>query len=513
MKKILSALAAAALALGACAEIEEAKTDSVQLSTNEVAAEPEGGVYDIVVTSDSDWRVSGLCDWARPLNESGKSGETLKIEVDPSNSKEILSTQFKVFSGSAVQTVTVTSNPSFVIELLSGDKLSFKSGGSSFSIKLDSNVPDLESVFTGDGADWIMFRERTEAFGRVILKYDVLANETYKTRTTELTIKGRGKESGKITVSQNQLDAIVTDTPKIVHEGIDAGELSFEVRANVDFTFNLPDWLELKSNVKGSEEADGLTPYLITLAFGATEGSRITSIDFISNGVILLPISIKQQDPNAILFDITDKVLRQELNKKGLILSSDASTECELLGSGKTVESITLQGGWYDKLAIKTSDGLGNFPELASLHIERANVETIVLSDCKKLTSLTLSEAEKVSTIELGSCPVTSFVTFQDSGYAYDFFSSPSFTISSENLTEINISSRSSNMAYSGLCKTADVTACPKLTVLKANMYYSGYYGEAFLEELKISQAQKDAADAGTLALDVNAKTTVTVVK
>ena len=65
-------------------------------------------------------------------------------------------------------------------------------------------------------------------------------------------------------------------------------------------------------------------------------------------------------------------------------------------------------------------------------------------------------------------------------------------------------------MAYSGLCKTADVTACPKLTVLKANMYYSGYYGEAFLEELKISQAQKDAA---TLALDVNAKTTVTVVK
>ena len=80
MKKILSALAAAALALGACAEIEEAKTDSVQLSTNEVAAEPEGGVYDIVVTSDSDWRVSGLCDWARPLNESGKSGETKRLK-------------------------------------------------------------------------------------------------------------------------------------------------------------------------------------------------------------------------------------------------------------------------------------------------------------------------------------------------------------------------------------------------------------------------------------------------
>lgn len=513
MKKILTALAAAALVLGACAEIEEAKTDSVTLSANEITAESGGGVYDIVVTSSSDWRVSGLCDWARPLTESGKSGETLKIKVDPSNTKEIRTTAFKVFSGSAVQTVTVTSNSSFVIELLSEDKFSSSVSGTSITVKLDTNVPELESAFTGDGADWVVLREKSEAFGKVILKYDVLANDTYKARTTELTIKGQGKESGKITVSQAQLDAIVTDTPKLVHEGIDAGEFSFEVRSNVDFTFELPEWLTLKSNVKGTEAADGLTPYQITLSFGATEGSRITDINFIS-GEILVAISLKQQDPNAILFNITDMVLRRELTKQGFILSSDASTECELLGSGKTVESISLKGEYFKKLEIKTIDGLGSFPELNSLSVDTVPVETIILSDCKKLTALTLSGTEKVATIDFGSCPVTSFVTFQNDRYAYDYFCSPTFTISSENLTEINISSISSYMSYYTLCKTVDVTACPKLSVLKANIYYAGYYGNPkFLEELKISRAQKDAIDAGTLEFDVYEKTTVTVVE
>ena len=291
--------------LGAC-EKEEAVVDnsSISLSENIIDAAPEGNVYDIKVTSSGDWRVSGLCDWARPLTESGKSGDVLKIEVDPSDSKEILTTQFKVFSGSAVQTLTFTSNPSCVVKLVSEPEVVFKSSESSLSVKLDTNVPELESVFTGNGADWVVFKERSEAFGKVILKYDILANDTYKGRSTELILKGKGKESDRITVRQDQLDAIVTDNTKLVHDGIDAGEFSFEVRANVDFTFELPEWLTLKSNVKGSEAPDGLTPSKITLAFGAADCSQMADIDFVANNKILLQVSVKQQDPNAILFKV-----------------------------------------------------------------------------------------------------------------------------------------------------------------------------------------------------------------
>lgn len=500
---------AAALVLGAC-EKEEAVVDnsSISLSENIIDAAPEGSVYDIKVTSSGDWRVSGLCDWARPLAESGKSGDVLKIEVDPSDSKEILTTQFKVFSGSAVQTLTVTSNPSFVVKLVSEPEVVFKSSESSLSVKLDTNVPELESVFTGNGADWVVFKERSEAFGKVILKYDILANDTYKGRSTELILKGKGKESDRITVRQDQLDAIVTDNTKLVHEGIDAGEFSFEVRANVDFTFELPEWLTLKSNVKGSEAPDGLTPSKITLAFGAADCSQMADIDFVANNKILLQVSVKQQDPNAILFHVTDKILRQELKKKGLVISSDASTECELLGPGKTVESIALDGGWYG-IDIKTIDGLGNFPELTSLSLDGVNVRTLDLSDCTKITGLSISSCNNLENVVLGSCPVTGFVLDSD-----NYLTSQSLTVSSDNLTSINVNCSSWYISYYEACETLDVSGCPELEDIKARREYEDYWSgstAATLKAILVSQAQKDAIDAGSLTVDKSDITEIVV--
>ena len=237
MKKILSLSIAAALVFAACGE-EEIQIDnsSVSLSEETVVAAPEGGIYDIVVTSDSDWRVSGFCEWARPLAESGKSGETLKIEVDPSNSREILTTEFKVFSGSAVKTVEVRSNPSFILDLLTENEVEFSSAEASLSIKLDTNVPEIESAFSGTGSEWVEFAGRQEVFGKTMLSFNVKANETYVGRETELTLSGEGK-SASVKISQAQLDAIITDTPKVVHTGLDASSVTFDVRANVDFEF------------------------------------------------------------------------------------------------------------------------------------------------------------------------------------------------------------------------------------------------------------------------------------
>lgn len=55
MKKLLYVFAAAALVFSACND-EEIQVDnsSVSLSVETVEAAPEGGIYDVVVTSDSD---------------------------------------------------------------------------------------------------------------------------------------------------------------------------------------------------------------------------------------------------------------------------------------------------------------------------------------------------------------------------------------------------------------------------------------------------------------------------
>ena len=513
MKKILSLSIAAALVFAACGE-EEIQIDnsSVSLSAETVVAAPEGGIYDIVVTSDSDWRVSGFCEWARPLAESGKSGETLKIEVDPSNSREILTTEFKVFSGSAVKTVEVRSNPSFILDLLTENEVEFSSAEASLSIKLDTNVPEIEPAFSGTGSEWVEFAGRQEVFGKTMLSFNVKANETYVGRETELTLSGEGK-SASVKISQAQLDAIITDTPKVVHTGLDASSVTFDVRANVDFEFELPSWLTLESREAGTKGEDGLTTHTITLSFGENAASRVADLNFVSGGKIFLQVTVKQQNPNAVLFNITDMVLRQELVKKGWILASDSSTECELLEPGMTGTSLEISTSSWSKLNVKVIDGLDNFPALETLTLKKLNVETLNLDKCVKLKTLTVSELNSLKEVVLGNCPVTVFSTYLGGRYSYDYFEAPSLTISSENLTEVNVSSESYYISYYDNCTEIDVAGCPKLAILKAKRETTDWYGDVIchLEKLYISKDQKAAFDAGTLTLEKSEKAELVV--
>lgn len=513
MKKLLYVFAAAALVFSACND-EEIQVDnsSVSLSVETVEAAPEGGVYDITVTSGSDWRVSGFCEWARPLSESGKSGETLRIEVDPSDSKDIISTEFKVFSGSAVKTVKVFSNPSFVMDLLTDAEVEFTSSESSLKIKLDTNVPEIESVFTEGGSEWIEYVDRQEVFGKTVLSFNVNANETYIGRSTELTLSGKGK-SATVKVSQAQLDAIITDTPKVVYTGLSAGDVTFTVNANVDFTFELPSWLTLVSQTEGTKGADGLTPTTIKLSFGENAASRVADLNFISGGKIMLQVSVKQQNPNAVLFNITDMILRQELVKKGWILASDSSTECELLEPGMTGTSLDISTSSWNALNVKVIDGLDNFPALETLNLRNLNAETLNLDKCAKLQTLSINELPRLKEAVLGNCPVTVFKTYLGGRYAYDYFEAASLTISSENLTEINVNSESYYISYYEICSEIDVTGCPKLAILKAKREATDWYGNVIcnLEKLYVSQTQKNAIDAGTLTVEKSDKTEIVV--
>lgn len=513
IKKILPLSIAAALVFCSCGE-DEAQVDnsSVSLSVETVEAAPEGGIYDITVTSDSDWRVSGFCEWARPLAESGKSGEILRIEVDPSNSREIQTTEFKVFSGSAVKSVKVLSNPSFMMNLLTEDEVELSSSASTLKIKLDTNVPEIETLFSGSGADWVEYVDRQEVFGNTILTFRVNANETYIDRETELTLSGNGK-SASVKISQSQLDAIVTDTPKVIHTGLNASSATFDVRANVEFSFELPSWLTLVSQEKGAKGEDGLTTYAITLSFGESAASRVADLNFVSGGKILLQVSVKQQNPDAVLFNITDMVLRQELAKKGWILASDSSTECELLEPGIKGTSLDIStSGWY-ALDIKVIDGLDNFPALETLTLKNLNVETLNLDNCAKLQTLTINQLPKLKEAILGNCKLAVFKTYLGGRNARDYFDSPSLKISSGNLTEINVSSESYYLSYYEKCAEIDVTGCPKLSILKAKRETSDWSGDVIchLEKLYVSQAQKDAIDAGTLSLEKSDKTELVV--
>ena len=125
MKKYISLFAATALLIAACGQKEEpvvVDNSSVDLSELSVTAGPEGGEYTVNVTSSEGWRVSGLCDWVTLAADSGASGTPLRLTVAPNHTEKVRTATFKVFAGSAVKALLVTSNPAYVIELAGDEK-------------------------------------------------------------------------------------------------------------------------------------------------------------------------------------------------------------------------------------------------------------------------------------------------------------------------------------------------------------------------------------------------------
>lgn len=504
MKKTIITILAASAVLVSC-ENEEIVQDnsSVSLSEAVINAAPEGGMYDVTVTSGAGWRVSGYSDWTRPSAEEGKNGDKLVFEVDPSDSKEVRTAQFKVFSGSAVETLTIVSNPSYVMDLLSDSQVKITSDGALLNVKLDTNIPDIESVLSNSGSDWIEFVKREEVFGKSVLSFNVLANETYKGRDAEITFSGQGK-SVKVAVSQSQLDAVITSTPKVVFEGLGAGQVKFTVRSNVEYTFDLPEWLTLVSETAGTMDSEGLVPAEIVLSFGANDASRIADISFVSDGRVMLKVAVKQQNPNAILCSIPDSGLRSYLSRQGWVLGSDASDECEILGPGLTSTSLSLSGG-----SIKSVYGLGAFPELKTLTVRGTGVSVFDVSDCRKLEEIKAPVNTNLTEVILGKAPVVKFSTEESGTYTQNYFSSSTVTVSSENLKELNLRSFDCMyLYYYDNCTAIDVSACPSLEKLDAYRIYTlwGNY-RTYLETIYVSQAQMDAYNAGTLTIDRVVKT------
>ena len=129
MKKYITLFAAAALVLAGCGEKEQPQLvddSSVDLSELTITAGPEGGEFSVNVTSSEPWRVSGLCDWVTLAAESGNSGQPLRLTVAPNPGEKVRTARFKVFAGSAVKALEVTSNPTFVINLDGEDTMSLR---------------------------------------------------------------------------------------------------------------------------------------------------------------------------------------------------------------------------------------------------------------------------------------------------------------------------------------------------------------------------------------------------
>lgn len=490
--------------LAGCTEpLEQIDNSMVELSSETISADENGGSFDVTITSSEDWRISGKpCDWFDISADCGKSGDKLVVTVQPNQGKEALTSELKIFSGSAVKTLTISSAGSYGITLISEVPGEFSSNGGILKLKLDTNIPDLEYTFTEDGENWIEFVKKQEVFDYTVITFNVKESDIYKSRSSRLTLSGEGKNLD-IDVSQAQVDAVITDSKRIQTD-LQEQDVTITLRANIDYEISgIPDWMEFVSSESGAEEEDGLVSTTYTYHILATDATRFANMYIGTSYKTYLQMSLWQQNPNPVLATISDKGLRMELNSKGLVIASEVEEVCEILAPGLSVTSLNVNSKEVSEIS-----GLGSFPELTEIITgNQVNPMIIDLSDCKNIQSFKFTNNYnlKLQEIKFGDNQITSLV-FPNTYYLC--FVSPSLTISGNHLEEITMNSTSGCLLWSEKCQMIDVTGCPKLANLQVKREI---YGKYTIKQLYISEAQKSAYDSGALSIVKSEQTEIIV--
>ncbi len=475
MNKYLAIFAMAATVLCSCQKHEsdnsgkgegldivkgEITLTGTDLSDGQILSGPEGGDYAVKVTSSADWRVSGICEWAEPSAWSGKNGETLTFNVQPNAGDVLRSTVFKVFTGDAVASVTLVSQPTFVVNLLSDADVQVSSDAGTVKVTVQSNAEDLE-VNLG-GASWLSVNEISEALGKKSISIDIARSSEFKDRKAAVTISGVGTDqSVEINVTQAQRDTAFVVEGESIIKGIEAFDQALTIRSNVDVSYTLPSWLSEASATTADKDDSGLQTRTIQVHADACGGSRASTVDFRSGSTTVGSVYIKQQNPNPVYADIKDEALASILENNGWILKDPETGKCEVLEAGLVGTSLTV-----NSTSVKEISGLSAFPKLSSLSIG--------------------TTTRNVTLVDLGSCPVTS-LSFGSSHY----FNSTSLTVAGEKLESLTVACTSYYIRYGyDYLETLDVTGCPALTTLDATRQYNSYQGP--LSTIYMTQAQSE---------------------
>lgn len=466
MRKILVMISVLAV-FCACEETRENYiADSIKVSSETLSFDQKGGSLPIVITSSGDWRISGKCDWAAPSAFEGKSGDEVVFTVDPNNTDSSLETTFKVFTGSAVAAVKVISEiDSYLV--LEGDVPSVETKGGTVKVEVRTNIQELDCTFSEGASEWISFDKRLDAFGKTYLTFNVSANTTYKDRMASVTVTGSGATL-EFDINQAQLDYLSLDEESFAFDDLEEKDIEVTVTSNVDFSVvPADDWITIKDEGTASEkDEDGLSTRTVVLHLNQGTGTRSSDVSFQNDdGTEMATLSIWQQNPDPVYAEFESPDLAAAIAAKGWII--ERSDGYELSELGLTGTSLVIESSSWGALSADTITGLGVFPELKDLIINRNYTAILDLSDCKKIETLTLNGSNYLQEVKLGANPITTF-TLEEYLNNIELF-----TVSGDNITVINMNSSDSYLMYYNDCSAIDVTGCPSLQTLDAVREYA----------------------------------------
>lgn len=451
MKKLFIILAAVfTLSLYGCSEDSEnvpsVIQDELTLSSDTLQVSPEGGIAEVTITSSGDWRIIGGADWITPSVEGGKSGEKLTFQVQPVG-ENVRETVYKVFTGSTVKKLIVIQDVKYKLVLTSEEEMTVPFAGLTVAIELDSNIPDLSVSFSGENTDWVSVTDIADAFGKKIVSLTAKKNETYKSRSTEVIVSGKGL-SVKVILSQEKQPGFIIETMEYEVNSLKAQDLEIPLQTNVEYElYDAPNWISIKEIKKGEMEENGLENQILVLHLDAAGGTREAQLWISVDGNPMYPLTIRQKNPNPVLAMIPDENFVRSLQNLGWITTNVTDGKYEVLEPGMNGTSISLTYGM-----IKSLEGIQSFPNLQDITANGNYLTTVDFSELENLTSVNLDNNDNLSMVKLGDNNITKFKYSGDN-------EAESLTISGTKVNEIEVSG-----GYQNYIKTLDLSACPGLT-------------------------------------------------
>ena len=265
MKKIFL-IAAAMLALAGCKKEPEepaAGPDAISVAPEERIFDADGGYADVIVTSTGDWSLgtkdNQSYDWVTTDKTSGKDGDIVRFTVDKNDGKDGTRAAEFVFScGEATAPFTVTSVPGDVpvITLVSekSETLSYEAGKLRVELSLSEGMSYRSLTQSVEQEmEWLTYAMvlEGETAGTAVMDFDYTLNDGLEARTATITIGYEGANPVTVEVTQMPQSILKVDQPS-QNLGVEAGVLTINVEANVEYTVSLSEgadsWLTGQKN-------------------------------------------------------------------------------------------------------------------------------------------------------------------------------------------------------------------------------------------------------------------------
>lgn len=240
----------------------------ISISQNSLLFDASGTEKSITVYSNSTWTLSGGEFWCKPSATKGENFDTIIFRSEENPNKTERKTEFIFTCGTATTKLVVTQKPAVDGNIsLSENNLTFDVAGGEQSISVYSST---SWTLTG-GESWCRPSAMSgSSFDSVIFKAE--ENVSPDERNAVFTFNC-DNATAKLLITQKQADALTITSSKI-EIGNAGGEVSVEVKANINFDYKIQDdckeWVSyvttralttstLIFNVAPSEEAERRT--------------------------------------------------------------------------------------------------------------------------------------------------------------------------------------------------------------------------------------------------------------